>query len=71
MATDVAYRLNTSLPVKKSGTVVVNTGGLTGLVPTGSGGMYYNNDNTKTIVNEVPAATGLANRFDDPQYYTA
>lgn len=68
MATDVAYRLNTSIPVKKYGTVTVNTGGMR---PAASGGFEFNNDNTVTIVNEVPAATGLANRFDDPTYYTA
>lgn len=68
---DVAYRLNTANPVKKYGTMIVNTGGLTGVTPTGSGGMYYNNDNTRTVVNESPAGTGLVNRFDDPTYYTA
>lgn len=65
---DVAYRLNTSLPVKKFGTVTVHSGGFT---PTASGGFQYNNTNTNTITNESPAGTGLVNRFDETTYYTA
>ncbi len=65
---DVAYRLNTALPVKKHGTVTVNTGGIK---PAASGGFQFNNDNTQTVVNESPAGTGLVNRFDEPTYYSA
>ena len=68
---DVAYRLNTGNPVKKFGTTIINTGGLTGLTPSASGGMQYYNDNTKTVPNENASGTGLVNRFDDPTYYTA
>lgn len=66
---DVVYRLNTSLPVKKFGTVAVNAGGLSR--PVASGGIFFDNNQTNTIINESPAGTGLVNRFDDPNYYTA
>ena len=65
---DVAYRLNTGLPVKKFGTSTVNSGGIS---PVASGGFQFGNTNTKTITNESPAGTGLVNRFDDPTFYTA
>lgn len=65
---DVAYRINTSLPVKKFGTATINAGGMR---ISASGGFEFNNDNMRTVPNESPAGTGLVNRFDDPTYYTA
>lgn len=67
---DVAYRINTTNTVKKFGGVTVNNGSLSNLKATASGSVFYR-DNEVTIVNESPAGTGLANKFDDPTYYTA
>lgn len=60
---DVAYRINTSLPVTKEGVIVLNT------LPTGQS--VKNTENRKSIANESPSGSGYVNRFDDPTYYTA
>lgn len=66
---DVAYRINTALPVKKYGTIVTNVGDPAILGASGFAQVY--NQMTVTVPNESPAGTGLRDRFDDPTYYTA
>ena len=59
---DVAYRINTSLPVKTKGTIMIND--------TGNSKIYSeDNTHTKTVTNESVSGTGLVNRFDDVTYY--
>jgi hypothetical protein len=61
---DVAYRINTSAPVKAQGTIVVACS------PAISGAFKFNRDKEKTYANET-VATGLVNKFDETTYYTA
>ncbi len=67
---DVAYRLNTSNPVIKYGTVVVNNGSRINLKATASGSVFYR-DNQVTMPDETPGNTGMVNRLDDYTYYSA
>lgn len=63
MANDVAYRLNTGETVKKWGTILEGTNKF------GDSQIYRGHEGT--VPNELPAATGLVDRFDDPKYYSA
>lgn len=65
---DVAYRLNTALPVRKEGTVVVNNGSRLNLTAVASGSVYYRGVE-KTMADET-ASTGIVDRMDDYKYYT-
>jgi len=65
---DVAYRLNTGLPVRKEGTCVVNNGSKSNLNAGASGSVYMRNEEI-TMANET-ASTGIVDRMDDYKYYT-
>jgi len=66
---DVAYRLNTALPVRKEGTCVVNNGSRLNLDVNASGSVYMRSKEI-TMANET-ANTGIVDRMDDYKYYTS
>jgi hypothetical protein len=66
---DVAFRLNTSQPIKANNVVVANGSSLQ-LTSANSGATFYR-EYQRTFINESVPGTGLVNRHDDYTYYSS